>query len=409
MKIQFVLRVIALMFSVALMIGCQRGNLVDPPNAGSENLMNISRANQNEGEADFEGLTDETEFGMEATSNYSALSGRMIIGTRHALYVYNFETGEITNLLDDVSATIFNISCNDKGVWFLNTRNLFDQSITAENDTADVYSININGDGLERITDNEVAEFNLEISNDNKYVLYEQDSGYLSSTEDSRYQMFLFIKSNSERIGLTKNENGFLGKISPDSRFIAVLPFDEKPISQSIYVYDTESLAFSILPIGGDIDVVSFEWFPDQTSFLINADSEEGNVLYRMDILSGEISEILRYDDFIEEYTLSSDGTQILVSTIEIRENSDGGIRKLLLTNVETGESILIKEGGIDSMVGSYLPAWSPDGNHFAYLQNGINRNEMQVFVIDSASVKMVDMISYYAGDTIYMKWILSQ
>jgi len=201
----------------------------------------------------------------------------------------------------------------------------------------------------------------------------------VSSNPDSNHwettnkDLFLVPMGGGNMVNITDANEAYDGKpeYSPDGRYIAYLmqriPNFESDLFR-LALYDRRSGETRVLTEDFDYWVHSFHWAPDSKSIYFTAEYHGVNPLYRLDIGSDKITEILDFRT-IDSFDISPDGKNVVVSRRSIGEprevwsaTTKGKSKKRLTTFNQAVEDEVdirpVEELWIDSPTGKKIHTW---------------------------------------------------
>ena len=188
----------------------------------------------------------------------------------------------------------------------------------------------------------------------------------MSTTEHPEFNGSLWIadvnleKPSGQRRQIDQQiDHGWAPRWSPDGKVIAYLKTirgtrDEEGY-HDLYVADAAGNKRLLYSGKGALDVLPIGWTPDGGGIYIDRIEDEGEQLCRIDVRSGELSQIAQVSDGISwNLTVSPDGKYVVGSILSDREK---GKYSLISISTETGAKEVLEKDAPSH----YTAIWTPD------------------------------------------------
>lgn len=173
--------------------------------------------------------------------------------------------------------------------------------------------------------------------------------------ETTNKDLLLIPADGGEPVNVTGANEAFDGnpRYSPDGRWIAYLRH-EIPTFESdrsrLALFDRRSRKTSVLTEAEDLSISSFRWSPDAKSIIFKADHEGATPLYRLDVESKEVVELVDLRA-IDAFDIAPDGRSIVLSRRSVGEPSEiwsvaidgSGAKRLTFFNRPVEEQVDIR------------------------------------------------------------------
>jgi Tol biopolymer transport system component len=161
---------------------------------------------------------------------------------------------------------------------------------------------------------------------------------------------------------------------SPDGTRIVYTGFrNDGEATRDLYILDLETRGVERLTHGNALDEQYPDWSPDGTSVVFTAPpygSPATTGIYRVDVASQEVERLSVGRDFVPRY--SPDGTTLAFDRGE-------PIRDLWVSDADATDA----EPVLDAEVSEEFPAWSPDGTRLLYTEIDADRSYADLHVLD--------------------------
>jgi len=161
------------------------------------------------------------------------------------------------------------------------------------------------------------------ISPDRKEVCYVSNHD-ANEYETTNKDLYLVSASGGEAVNITNDNEAYDGEpaYSPDGRYIAYvlqkIPTYESDLIR-LAIYDRQTKKKKVITESFDYWVGQFEWAPDSRSIYFLADVEGNLPLYKIDIQTKKIQQIIEAET-IDYFTVSPDGKTIVIARRSVGE-----------------------------------------------------------------------------------------
>jgi serine/threonine protein kinase/sugar lactone lactonase YvrE len=244
----------------------------------------------------------------------------------------------------------------------------------------EIYLINADGSGLERLTNSPGADEGPAWSPDGSQIAFQSD-------HDGDYEIYVMNADGSERTQLTSNNSirDMDPAWSPDGTRLVFQSDRDTPLgSFEIYVMNADGSAPTRLTDDPEYDGCPV-WSTDgaRVAFLSNRNGSGGIYVMNAD---GTEPQLLADDGACPAW--SPDGNRIVFTS-----NRDGNSEIYVMNADGSGQANLSQQPAFD-----YGPAWSPDGTQIAFWSQRDGNSELYVMNADGS--RQINVTNNPAGDS---------